>query len=650
MKNLKYLIFAGMFIVAISGLDGVGLLSNKVFANDSNFTDEIMVDSVGDGADVNLSDSICDDGSGNCTLRAALEEANDKPGADIINFNIPGTGLHTIQPNSSLPAITEQVEINGYSQPGSKENTAISPAPLNGILLIEIDGTNAGQSSDGLNISSSATSVAIEGLVINRFSFRGIGGNYGGTDTTIHGCYIGTDPTGLIDRGNADQGLQLGPNAKIGGVNPADRNIISGNEGGGASPNVGDNNWVVKGNYIGLGADGETVISNSQFGNTGAMSIDNSTGHIIGGTEVGATNVISGNRSFGLFPDNVSNLTIQGNILGPNWKGEPIPDNPQLGGIGFPPLNGSMFSVLIGGTTANASNLIAHNSGTGIAILSVKEGETTTFTSNNISILGNRIYGNQVNENYPLSKAGMGIDHAILNKDIQNLANSTITGDGPTPNDASDSDSGPNGFMNHPVISSVSLAENNLTVKYDLDAADSTDGNYRVEFFASDQEDSSGYGEGQIYLGSMTTTTGNSKQATIAVPNNINLSGKVLSATTTAINNTTPYGFGSTSEFSQAKAISVTSGATAAVEGSSGSLAETGVTILLVILLFIFVISTATIYVDYRRHKKPLLIADPHIKYTFSHHIRVVTLPLFRYRVSIRLSKPDPLGGNFRKF
>src|SRR5919199_425514 len=58
-----------------------------------------------------------------CTLAEAINFANSTPGADVINFNIPGSGVHTIKPSSPLPDITEQVTIDGYTQPGSSPNT-----------------------------------------------------------------------------------------------------------------------------------------------------------------------------------------------------------------------------------------------------------------------------------------------------------------------------------------------------------------------------------------------------------------------------------------------------------------------------------------------------------------------------------------------
>jgi CSLREA domain-containing protein len=50
-----------------------------------------------------------------CTLRAAIEEANATPGADTISFDIPGSGVQTIKPSSALPRIADPVTIDGYS-------------------------------------------------------------------------------------------------------------------------------------------------------------------------------------------------------------------------------------------------------------------------------------------------------------------------------------------------------------------------------------------------------------------------------------------------------------------------------------------------------------------------------------------------------
>src|SRR6185369_1767951 len=73
---------------------------------------------------------------GLCTLREAITAANTDAqsgavageciagsGADTIAFNIPGSGVKTITPATVLPDITDQVLIDGYSQPGASQNT-----------------------------------------------------------------------------------------------------------------------------------------------------------------------------------------------------------------------------------------------------------------------------------------------------------------------------------------------------------------------------------------------------------------------------------------------------------------------------------------------------------------------------------------------
>src|SRR5215204_7578533 len=88
----------------------------------------LTVNSTADFHDTITNDGFCGFG-GSCSLRAAIEEANSSPGADTINFAIPGTGVKTIYVNSTglgaLPAITSPVTIDGYTQTGSHPNTKV---------------------------------------------------------------------------------------------------------------------------------------------------------------------------------------------------------------------------------------------------------------------------------------------------------------------------------------------------------------------------------------------------------------------------------------------------------------------------------------------------------------------------------------------
>src|SRR5829696_7543552 len=75
------------------------------------------VDNTGDGADHAPGDGVCATASGDCSLRAAIREANATAGADTIAFDIAGAGVHVIQPQTRLPAITDPVTLDGYTQP-----------------------------------------------------------------------------------------------------------------------------------------------------------------------------------------------------------------------------------------------------------------------------------------------------------------------------------------------------------------------------------------------------------------------------------------------------------------------------------------------------------------------------------------------------
>src|SRR5262245_12811684 len=82
--------------------------------------------------------------SGLGSLRQAILDANGNAGSDTIDFAIPGAGVHTISPASALPPITDPVLLDGYTQPGSSPNTLADGDDA--VLLIELDGSNAGNS------------------------------------------------------------------------------------------------------------------------------------------------------------------------------------------------------------------------------------------------------------------------------------------------------------------------------------------------------------------------------------------------------------------------------------------------------------------------------------------------------------------------
>ena len=171
-----------IFVASLAAVVSAGQFITATATDEANNTSEFSqcitaveqftytVTSVADGGDSDVGDGLCDNGSGDCTLRAAIEEANATTEASLIQFDIPGAGPHTIQPGIPLPEITEPLVIDGYTQPGASPNTSTTSS--NAVLKIELDGTNAIPTADGLVVKASNTTV--KGLVVNRFPQFGI--------------------------------------------------------------------------------------------------------------------------------------------------------------------------------------------------------------------------------------------------------------------------------------------------------------------------------------------------------------------------------------------------------------------------------------------------------------------------------------------
>ncbi len=79
---------------------------------------------------------------------------------------------------------------------------------------------------------------------------------------------------------------------------------------------------------------------------------------------------------------------------------------------------------------------------------------------------------------------------------------------------------------------------------------------------------------------------------------------------------------------------------------TTGTLAKTGIAVVSASAVgVVLLVVMAYTYFDYRRHRKPLVEADPFARqtYTYGHHISTVTLPLLKYRVHISFSR-NPSG------
>ena len=133
----------------------------------------LVVNSTDDDGDASPGDGSCDTGQLNsggtpeCTVRAAIEEANALAGVDTIAFDLPTTetGYTTagvtprwiIAPGSALPAITETLNIDGSTQTGWQPNTAALADPATSVLTVEIDGSALRPAPTGSTSTPAAT-------------------------------------------------------------------------------------------------------------------------------------------------------------------------------------------------------------------------------------------------------------------------------------------------------------------------------------------------------------------------------------------------------------------------------------------------------------------------------------------------------------
>jgi hypothetical protein len=334
--------------------------------------------------------------SGPGTLRAAIECANMMPGLDTITFLIPGAGVQVIRVFSALPAITDPVIIDGYSQPGAHPNTNGISLADNAVLLIVVDGSSIGTDPDGLTIVSGHSTI--QGLVIGGFDGNGIvltanGGNI------ITGNFIGTNAAATAVMANTMNGVEIENTANntIGGTTPAARNIISGNGRDGVLiTGVNATGNQVQGNFIGTDITGTMALAND----TGVELVSGASHNNVGGDAGTASrNIISGNGGNGIFISSddpqapVTENTITGNFIGVDISGA----------AGLPNLGNG---ILISGAASDnlvLGNVISANGGDGIRITNTTTLGLQAPTANSVELnviganaAGNAALGNRI--------------------------------------------------------------------------------------------------------------------------------------------------------------------------------------------------------------------------------------------------------------
>ncbi len=238
------------------------------------------------------------------------------------------------------------LEIAASSSGNTIRGFAIGNFAVNGILLLggsnTVAGNYLGLSADGTTTAANNTNdVAQNGGIRVESAGNTIGGtadadrnvvsgNFytgitligaGATGNEIYGNYIGLDASGTLDRGNADEGidLQFASSNTIGGPLAGERNVISGNGSDGIEIDDSDLN-VVQNNYIGTDYTGVFLLPNDRDGiDINEEGGDGSSGNLIGGTGANEGNLIRGNGIYGIQvrqPASAGNAFLRNSIYG----------------------------------------------------------------------------------------------------------------------------------------------------------------------------------------------------------------------------------------------------------------------------------------------------------------------------------------------
>ena len=368
--------------LTLSGPFALAVLLLVALSGSADAAATFTVNRTGDAADRRIGDDACDasrERGKQCTLRAAIEEANDTPGPDTIAFNIGGTSaVKTISPTRPLPAITEAVIINGYTQPGARANSRAWGNDA--VIKVQLSGANVDDRTAGLTVT--AADSTIRGLTINGFKKNGILlRGPGATDNEIGGNFIGTSASGEEARRNGGSGVMVqGASGNlVGGTGAAARNVISGNPQGVTVTGARATNNRIEGNFMGTDASGTRGLG-AHYG----VLITDAPSNLVGGTEAGAGNVISGNAQAAVFIQGgtATDNKVQGNRIGTDASGTRTLGNGS-GVFLLAPGN------LVGGAEVGARNIISGSGGWGVQV----------------SDSGNRVEGNFIGTDATGTKA-----------------------------------------------------------------------------------------------------------------------------------------------------------------------------------------------------------------------------------------------------
>ncbi|WP_324721061.1 MopE-related protein [Salinimicrobium sp. HB62] len=355
-----------------------------VFYFDLSAQSTLIVNSVEDNPDINLNDGICGDSKGRCTLRAAIETANQTPETDEIQFSFPGKSPHVISLTGDLPVITETVILNATT-----ENDYSWSSPV-----VVIDGGEVARF--GFKLEGQSSGSTIQGFVMGNFNImdeEDILGNgtaiyANGTGSHhIKGNFLGVTPDGRSAFSNTFGVALVNSSGNIiGGTQPGDRNLISGNHvmtGWGIGIYIhGENSYDnrIQGNFIGTDATGTQAIPNYW----GIVTHEGANNTLIGGATAQTRNIISGNIRTGVYvlsPDNI----ISGNYIGLGQNGEMLAYFGESRQQGIRLWTEAASNNTIGGLEPGEGNVISGN---------IYFNAITIGAPPETPLTGNKVFGN----------------------------------------------------------------------------------------------------------------------------------------------------------------------------------------------------------------------------------------------------------------
>ena len=392
-------------------IGGTGTIGNLILSNYIG-TDASGTTAVGNAAGVNLGS-----GASLNTIGDNLISGNNNLGINIINIgtennviqgNLIGTNLSgtTALANGdngiSLNVGASNNLIGGLNAtPGgacsgdcnliSGNNGSGIEVEASGTTSNTISGNYIGTDINGTAVISNAGSGL---LLISSANYNLIGGSTpgernlisgnsfgieinGATEyNLIRGNYIGTNAAGTAALGN-EHGIGLSSGAAnntVGGSDPGQGNLISGNEQYGLNIWSAAQDNTIIGNLIGTNANGSASLGN---GYQGIGIWDGANGNRVGGNSAGERNVISGNGQWGiqLADSGTISNTVVGNYIGTDASGTGAVPN-TWDGVAIH--NGAQFNI-IGGNSPAEQNTISGNNQNGIRIWDTNTASNTVL-------------------------------------------------------------------------------------------------------------------------------------------------------------------------------------------------------------------------------------------------------------------------------